>query len=145
LARAQQADLGLWLTGPDQSDQPPTGPDWILVKTKADLSPSQTTGDLQISVQSGAGLDLLLERLKSEARQRFGSGDALVTRERQRQALSHAVSSLFRALDRLKDGSSLELAAEDLRLAGRDLGSVIGVVGVEAMLDHLFAEFCIGK
>lgn len=145
LARAQQADLGLWLTGPDQTDQPPKGPDWILVKTKADLVPSPSEGDLQISVQSGAGLDLLLERLKSEARQRFGSGEALVTRERQRLALSHAVSSLFRALDRLKDGSSLELAAEDLRLAGRDLGSVIGVVGVEAMLDHLFAEFCIGK
>ena len=68
-----------------------------------------------------------------------------MTRERQRQAIDAAVLSLFRALDRLKDGSSLELAAEDLRLAGRCLGSVIGVVGVEAMLDSLFAEFCIGK
>jgi tRNA modification GTPase len=145
LARAQQADLGLWLTGPDQSDEPPDGPDWILVKTKADLMPAPAKDHLLISLHSGVGLDLLLERLKSEARQRFGSGEALVTRERQRQALANAVASLFRALDRLKDGSTLELAAEDLRLAGRDLGSVIGVVGVESMLDHLFAEFCIGK
>ena len=145
LARAKQADFGLWLTAPDQTDLPPEGPEWIFVKTKADLHPTQTGDGLSISLHDGSGLDLLLDRLKSEARKRFGSGSSLVTRERQRLALDHAVQSLFRALDRLKDGSSLELAAEDLRLAGRDLGSVIGVVGVEAMLDHLFAEFCIGK
>jgi tRNA modification GTPase len=145
LARAQQADFGLWLTAPDQNDQPPPGPHWILVKTKADLFPSSPDDVLSISLQNGLGLDLLLDRLKAEARIRFGSGEAVVTRERQRLALEQAVQSLFRALDRLKDGSTLELAAEDLRLAGRNLGAVIGVVGVEAMLDHLFAEFCIGK
>lgn len=145
LARAQQADLGLWLTAPDQDDRPPAGPDWILVRTKADLMTQSDLDLLPISVHSGLGLDDLLTRLKEEAARRFGSGESLVTRERQRQAIEAAVQSLFRSLDRLKDGSSLELAAEDLRLAGRCLGSVIGVVGVEAMLDSLFAEFCIGK
>jgi tRNA modification GTPase len=145
LSRAQQADLGLWLTAPDQHEDPPAGPDWILVRTKADLLPYADPDHLSLSLHTGVGLDDLLQRLKAEAARRFGSGDALVTRERQRQAIDAAVLSLFRALDRLKDGSSLELAAEDLRLAGRCLGSVIGVVGVEAMLDSLFAEFCIGK
>jgi tRNA modification GTPase len=145
LSRAQQADLGLWLTAPDQEDSPPAGSDWILLRTKADLLPQPDPDHLSISLHSGLGLDDLLTRLKGEAARRFGSGEALVTRERQKQAIDAAVQSLFRALDRLKDGSSLELAAEDLRLAGRSLGSVIGVVGVEAMLDSLFAEFCIGK
>jgi tRNA modification GTPase len=116
-----------------------------LLRTKADLLPQPDPDHLSISLHSGLGLDDLLTRLKGEAARRFGSGEALVTRERQKQAIDAAVQSLFRALDRLKDGSSLELAAEDLRLAGRSLGSVIGVVGVEAMLDSLFAEFCIGK
>ena len=145
LARAQQADLGLWLTAPDQSDIPPQGPDWIFVQTKADLIAVPDQHKLAISLHSGLGLDTLFECLKAEAARRIGSGEALVTRERQRQAIDAALVALFRALDRLKDGSSLELAAEDLRLAGRCLGSVIGVVGVEVMLDSLFAEFCIGK
>ena len=38
-----------------------------------------------------------------------------------------------------------ELMAEDLRLAVRALGEVAGHVGVEEMLDRLFAGFCIGK
>ena len=145
LARAKQADLGLWLTAPGQYDLPPPGPDWIIVQTKADLGRVPDPQKLAISLHTDFGLDVLLARLKAEAAHRFGSGDALVTRERQRQAIDAALVALFRALDRLKDGSSLELAAEDLRLAGRCLGSVIGVVGVEAMLDSLFAEFCIGK
>jgi tRNA modification GTPase len=145
LMRAQQADLGLWLTAPDQFDLPPDGPDWIHVTTKADLIQTPLEDRLKISLLTGAGLDLLLQEIKKEAAKRLGSGDAVVTRERQRQALQAALLALSQAHDRLKDGSSLELAAEDLRLAGRALGSLIGVVGVESMLDHLFAEFCIGK
>ena len=145
LARAREADLGLWLTAPDQNDLPPEGPDWICVQTKADLLLVPECQKLSISLHSEYGLDDLMDRLRSEAAQRVGSGESLVTRERQTQALETALVSLFRSLDRLKDGSSLELAAEDLRLAGRCLGSVIGVVGVEAMLDSLFSEFCIGK
>ena len=38
-----------------------------------------------------------------------------------------------------------ELLAEDLRLALVALGRITGRVGVEDMLDKLFAEFCIGK
>jgi tRNA modification GTPase len=35
--------------------------------------------------------------------------------------------------------------AEDLRLAARALGRITGRVGVEDVLDLVFAEFCIGK
>lgn len=39
----------------------------------------------------------------------------------------------------------LEIAAEDLRAAAASLGRVTGAIGTEAVLDSLFAEFCIGK
>jgi tRNA modification GTPase len=39
----------------------------------------------------------------------------------------------------------MELCAEDLRLAARHLGDIIGVVGQEEILDRIFAQFCIGK
>jgi len=38
-----------------------------------------------------------------------------------------------------------ELAAEDLRLAVRYLGSITGRVDVEDLLDMIFRDFCIGK
>ena len=142
--RVAQADLGLWLMPPDYDDQPPSGPDWIRIRTKADVS--QITGDgLPISVLTGAGMDQLRAHLKDEIEQRLGSGDALITRERQNQALTRALLSLSQALQGLKSGGATELIAEDLRLAARYFGEIIGVVGVEAMLDTLFAQFCIGK
>ena len=39
----------------------------------------------------------------------------------------------------------LELAAEDLRLATRHLGSIVGKVDVEEILGSIFKDFCIGK
>lgn len=42
-------------------------------------------------------------------------------------------------------GNSLDLSAEALRMAIRELGKVTGKVGVEDILDVVFKDFCIGK
>ena len=39
----------------------------------------------------------------------------------------------------------LELAAEDLRMATRHLGGIVGKVDVEEILGSIFKDFCIGK
>ncbi|MDA9740633.1 hypothetical protein N9U58_00690 [Pelagibacteraceae bacterium] len=39
----------------------------------------------------------------------------------------------------------IETAAEDLRLATRHLGSIVGKVDVEEILGSIFKDFCIGK
>ena len=41
--------------------------------------------------------------------------------------------------------NQLELACEDLRLAARALGQIVGVIDVEIILDEVFRNFCIGK
>lgn len=146
--KVKQADLGLWLMPPDFSDDPPNGPDWIRIRTKSDLvqkSSDLVSIDTSISVMTGHGMDDLRQRLFAEIEQRLGSGDALITRERQKQALTQALLSLSQALRELQQRNDTELVAEDLRLAARHLGAIIGVVGVESMLDTLFGQFCIGK
>lgn len=40
---------------------------------------------------------------------------------------------------------SLDLAAEELRSAIRQLGRITGKVSVEDILDVVFRDFCIGK
>ncbi|MCG5245893.1 tRNA uridine-5-carboxymethylaminomethyl(34) synthesis GTPase MnmE [Methylorubrum extorquens] len=117
----------------------------LLVRTKNDLAPQVPgEGGLAISAVTGAGLDALLDAIQAAAQTALGQGGALVTRERHREALSRAAAHL----DRVATAAASfppELVAEDLRLAVRALGEVGGHVGVEEMLDRLFAGFCIGK
>ena len=69
-----------------------------------------------------------------------------VTRERHREHLFDCVKALADALDNLSgNDDQLELAVEDLRLAGESIGKIGGGVGLEDMLDRLFQEFCLGK
>ena len=39
----------------------------------------------------------------------------------------------------------LDQAAEELRMAIREIGKITGKVGVEEILDVVFRDFCIGK
>jgi tRNA modification GTPase len=98
-----------------------------------------------ISALDGAGFDELLPALSGHARQHLGSTEpALVTRARHRQALEATVAALDRALAEPAPQRE-EVLAEELRLAARDLGRLIGRVDVEDILDVIFRDFCIGK
>jgi tRNA modification GTPase len=97
-----------------------------------------------ISSETGTGFDELLPALSSHAADFLGSTEpALVTRERQRRALEETSASLRRAL--AADAGREEIIAEELRLAARALGRLLGQVDVEDILDVIFRDFCIGK
>lgn len=44
-----------------------------------------------------------------------------------------------------KGESDVVLAAEELRLALREIGRITGKIDVEQVLDVIFRDFCIGK
>lgn len=115
----------------------------LRLRTKADLGGIADHADLSISALTGQGLDALLDAIQVQAEQALG-GEALVTRARHRDALERACAHLGRIV---ADGPAAapELVAEDIRLAARALGEIGGQVGVEDVLDRLFAGFCIGK
>ena len=144
--RIAHADLVLWLMELGSPDCVPgayRAPVFVIC-TKADLGPidSDTKCDLAISARTGAGLEELLSRLNGMVRERLGHGEpALITRERHRLALQGALESLLA----IEQGAPVELIAEDLRIAGRKLGSVIGLIDVEDVLGEIFSRFCIGK
>jgi tRNA modification GTPase len=145
-ARAQDADLVLWLVPPDgEESAPPPARRLLKVGTKADLQPSRRDCDVMIAAATGEGLPELIARLEAEAASLMGQGDAVITRERHRKALGRAHEGLARARAMLERRGPLELAAEEARLAARAIGEITGRVDVEDMLDRLFSSFCIGK
>lgn len=113
------------------------------IVNKTDLIAGQIDAPLfGVSVKTGEGIEPFLDSLGAMiAARASGSENAVVTRARHREALMDCCDNLHRSL--LATGA--ELWAEDLRLAMRALGRVIGQVGVEDVLDVIFSEFCIGK
>ena len=72
--------------------------------------------------------------------------DPLMTRGRHRQHVQAALEALDRFLLLQQDGLvTVDLAAEELRLAASELGRLTGAIDVEDVLDQLFTDFCIGK
>jgi tRNA modification GTPase len=97
-----------------------------------------------VSSTTGAGFDELVNGIARLADRFFTPEPALVTRERQRAHLAETVLALEGAQRAAKDGRE-EIMAEQLRLATRALGKLLGRVDVEDVLDVIFRDFCIGK
>ena len=97
------------------------------------------------SVKDNKNIDKLINLIKQKLNKKFSSNNnALITRERHRVKLNECLKEIDKFLkkDQNKD---LELAAEDLRMATRHLGSIVGKVDVEEILGSIFKDFCIGK
>jgi tRNA modification GTPase len=129
---------------------PPLLPDGrtLLVFNKIDLLPGEVRDDigLAVSCQTGVGLSALVAELGSHAATLVTAGtNPVLTRARHRTAVAEALGSLDRFVAEAGHGAELALLAEDLRLAARAIGSIVGAVGVEDVLDRIFASFCIGK
>jgi tRNA modification GTPase len=146
LARAEAAELRLAVFAADAEPDAATlalagQPGTILVVNKVDLAPAPE-GAVAVSARTGAGLQALRARLAEEVAARAGLTEAAaLTRPRHRAALAEAVV----ALAEVEAAPLPEIAAEGLRAALSAVGRITGRVGVEAILDRVFSEFCIGK
>jgi tRNA modification GTPase len=143
-ARAEAADLVLWLVDDDTNlvSRDPKR-EWI-VRTKADLMKEKPRpNQLAVSAMTGAGMDALIGKL-SEAASKLGGEPALVTHARQRKALEEAAEHLM-ALSKPEISGREELFAEELRSAANALARVTGKIGVEDVLGEIFKNFCVGK
>ncbi|NWX60846.1 GTPB3 GTPase, partial [Promerops cafer] len=134
--------------------EPPPDAPCVLVLNKADLlqghggSPSATCAQgppaTLLSCKTGEGLESLLELLVQQLAQLCGDpllGSPSLTQSRH----SHHLGACVAALARFGDSGDLAVAAEQLRVARRELGRITGHVGAEDVLDIIFRDFCVGK
>ncbi len=125
--------------------------DAILVINKSDLLNEKLEPEVSkfnhvlISLKNNLNIDKLISKIKNNLEKKFISEeDILITRERHRQHLLQCVEHLKNFLDK-NDKKDFDKGAEDLRLATRQLGMIVGKVDVEEILGNIFNDFCIGK
>jgi tRNA modification GTPase len=84
-------------------------------------------------------------KIKGNLKNKFiSSEDIFITRQRHRFNLEKCVEQLNSFEDK-KSLDDFDKAAEDLRLATRYLGIIVGKIDVEEILGSIFSDFCIGK
>ena len=123
----------------------------ILIINKSDLLKGNVNSKFKkynyvlISIKKDLNLNKLIVKIKSKLKNKFTtSEDILITRERHRQNLINSVQHLEN-FQKKKTAQDFDKAAEDLRLATRHLGMIVGKVDVEELLGSIFNDFCIGK
>ena len=123
----------------------------ILVVNKSDLLKEKLHSQITkfkhvlISLKKNSNIEKLISEIKNNLKDKFiFDEDILITRERHRQHLMQCSDHLKSFLQK-NDKKDFDKAAEDLRLATRHLGMIVGKVDVEEILGSIFNDFCIGK
>ncbi len=99
-------------------------------------------GYILISAKYHQGIDILLKSISDKIKDKFSSNSGLlITRQRYREALRNTVNYL----SEFNFNKEIELLAEDIRLACREIGKITGRIEVDEILDKIFGSFCIGK
>ena len=156
LNRAEEADLKLVVVDAKSLDFTDVlkgllDENAILVINKSDLLEKDIDPEIKkinhvlISIKENKNIEELILKIKNNLKNKFlTSDDILITRERHRQHLQQCLDYLNN-FNQKKEIEDFDKAAEDLRLATRHLGMIVGKVDVEEILGSIFNDFCIGK
>ncbi len=156
LKRAEDADLNIIVIEPKSANftgflNDLVSEKSIIVINKIDLGYKDINQQIEkfnpifLSIKNETNLDELINRIKDKLKNKFvSSNETLITRERHRQSLEACVQNLIN-FEEKNSQEDFDKAAEDLRLATRHLGMIVGKVDVEEILGSIFNDFCIGK
>ena len=168
LKKAEESDLKIVVLHPENIDFKPflmhsNSDNTIIVINKSDIKSGkfldisdflQTVNInknlknikfLNISIKEEINLDFLINSIKEKLKNKFiSSDDIFITRQRHRDNLEKCLDSL-KSFEQKKSLDDFDKAAEDIRLATRYLGMIVGKVDVEEILGSIFNDFCIGK
>jgi tRNA modification GTPase len=123
----------------------------LQVNNKADLLIDSTynideSQPLRISAKTGEGIEALKQKILELVGWGGSQEGAIVARRRHLDCLDRAATHLENSQEFAANGnSSLELFAEELRLAQEQLGHITGRLLPDELLGKIFSQFCIGK
>ncbi len=125
----------------------------VVVRNKIDLADNKqalldkNSGETEVflSAKTGEGFGDLIQLLKTIMGLNSTGEDVCMARTRHLNALCETKEFLNRGLQHLENKNTLELLAEDLRLAQESLGVITGSFVADDLLGEIFSRFCIGK
>ena len=163
IAKAEQADLFLVMID-SNSDLLPEFSEKILQKihkdnaiivvNKIDLAPRcdaktflPNIEHVFVSIESRKNLDLLKEKIGNMISKSYAACDGLdiMVNRRHVDILRRVFDFLCSAKNAIIKNISAEFIASDIRQALDILGDITGKYDNEAVLDRVFANFCVGK
>ncbi len=121
----------------------------ICVINKADLPqsllPPPFAHTVGVSAKTGEGLDDLFSLIAGMYARGGLETKAVITSERHKQSLLHALGHINSALTALEGNLPPDMIAGDLELCLHALGEVDGMTVSDEIIDNIFASFCVGK
>ncbi|MFZ4623311.1 MAG: tRNA uridine-5-carboxymethylaminomethyl(34) synthesis GTPase MnmE [Rhodoferax sp.] len=119
----------------------------IDIWNKADAAPAPAApAGLVLSAKTGLGLDALRQQLLAVTGWQSVTEGVFMARERHVRALDQVNDHLEAAQAHLaQQAQTLDLLAEELRLAQHALGCITGEFTADDLLGVIFSSFCIGK
>ncbi|MFM7237095.1 MAG: GTPase, partial [Cyanobium sp.] len=143
-------DLGDGWTTADQAlrDQVPSGVPLLVVGNKRDQLPPgapMEPAEASLCALTGEGQQELAFALLSRCGAAGLQGLEVALNGRQRELAAAAASALGRSLEAAEGGLPWDFWTIDLREAIGHLGEITGDDVSEAVLERVFARFCIGK
>jgi tRNA modification GTPase len=123
----------------------------LEVNNKSDVLGSPTPDQskkhsLHISAKTGEGIEALKQKILELVGWGGSQEGMIVARRRHLDCLDRAAVHLDKSQQFAEDGNiSLELFAEELRLAQDQLGQITGKLLPDDLLGKIFSQFCIGK
>lgn len=148
----EEADLVLLLSEPEATSPPdldlPDSTPLLHCRTKCDLHPGAPPPDgITTSALDGTGIRELKHTIADTLKlgTSLSSQEQVAINDRHRHHLEKASTLLHTLLNEWDARRPPELVSSDLRLAIREMESLLGVTDEEAVLDRIFSQFCIGK
>lgn len=117
----------------------------LTIHNKIDVTataPKVTGDEVWLSAKTGAGVELLRDKLLEAAGWQAAGEGTFMARARHLDALARGAAHLAAAR---QASSQLELFAEELRLAQAALSEITGEFTADDLLGEIFSKFCIGK
>lgn len=151
-SQAEQADLivlcleaGFLICGDEKSLLTRSGsPAFIVITTKCDLAKGPSDY-LATSAKTGAGLNALRAQLRDQARSYQKNSGLASSLSRCRHHVQITLGHLRQAHHVVLFQEPSELLALELRGALDELGTLVGAIYTDDLLDRIFSRFCIGK
>ena len=120
---------------------------FVCVQNKIDKFSGEGVGfDCCVSAKTGEGFDLLKDMIINFFKKdELGDNNNFLIRDRHEQVFKDVLLSLDSACEGLKENTSLELVAEDLKIARSGFDELVGKKFSDSLLGDIFSSYCIGK